>query len=133
MEDTGDDSVESEDPHEWCTEKVVTFLRSLGTAECFHSPGDHVMQLGVDVSVFFGLSVNELEGIHTYCVGVYLRDVRELLPVCSTLVKVLYSLMKDLLWETKKKIRSPSWGNPVREGGDYLYSESEFEFESVVK
>ena len=69
MEDTGDDSVESEDPHEWCTEKVVTFLRSLGTAECFQSPGDHVMQLGVDVSVFFGLSVNELEGVcgHGLC------------------------------------------------------------------
>ena len=40
MEDTGDDSVESNDPHEWCTEKVVTFLRSLGTAECFQSVGD---------------------------------------------------------------------------------------------
>jgi hypothetical protein len=59
-EDTGDDSV---DPREWCPEKVDTFLRSLGTPECFQSAGDQVLELGVDVSVFFGLSVNELQGV----------------------------------------------------------------------
>ena len=63
MKDTGDVSVESEDPHEWCTEKVDTFLGSLGTAECFQSPGDQLLYLGVDDSVFFGLSVNELQGV----------------------------------------------------------------------
>ena len=62
IEDTGDDSAESEDPHEWCGEKVSTFLRSLGTPEWFQSAGDHPLHLGVDDSVFFGLSVNELEG-----------------------------------------------------------------------
>ena len=34
------------------TEQVGTFLRSLGTAECFQSAGDQVLQLGVDDSVF---------------------------------------------------------------------------------
>ena len=44
-------------------------------------------------------------------------------------------LVKDLFRETKKKIRSPWWGTPVRESEweDDFYSESEFEFESVVK
>ena len=63
MEDTGDDSVEPEDPHEWCAEKVTTFLRSLGTVECFQSVGDPVVQLGVDGSVLFELSVKELQGV----------------------------------------------------------------------
>jgi hypothetical protein len=44
MEDTGDDNVEPDpliDPLEWSSEQnVVTFVRSLGTAECFQSPGD---------------------------------------------------------------------------------------------
>ena len=33
MEGTGDDSVEPEDPHEWSSEKVAAFVRSLGTVE----------------------------------------------------------------------------------------------------
>jgi hypothetical protein len=48
MEVTTHDSVDS---HEWSTEEVVTFVRSLGTSECFQSPGDQVLQLGVDDSV----------------------------------------------------------------------------------
>jgi hypothetical protein len=54
MEDTADDSVEEEDPHEWIScgsgrpESVATFLRSLGTSECFQSAGDQVMELGLD-------------------------------------------------------------------------------------
>ena len=63
MEVTVDVSVELEDPHECRPEQVATFLRSLGTAECFQSAGDQVLQLGVDDSVFFGLSVNELQGV----------------------------------------------------------------------
>jgi hypothetical protein len=35
MEVTDDDSVEQEDPRELSPEEVATFLRSLGTAECF--------------------------------------------------------------------------------------------------
>jgi hypothetical protein len=51
MEGTGDDNVEM-DPHlEWSSENVATFVRSLGTAECFQSVGDQVMQIGVDDSV----------------------------------------------------------------------------------
>ncbi len=63
MEDTGDDSVEPRDPHEWSSENVDTFVRSLGTSECFQSPGDQVLQLGVDDSVFFTLSLNDLQGV----------------------------------------------------------------------
>jgi hypothetical protein len=51
MEDTGDDSVEP-DPREWSSEKVATFVRALGAAQCFQSPTDQVMQLGVDVRVY---------------------------------------------------------------------------------
>ncbi len=43
MEDTDDDSVEQEDPREWRPEEVTTFLRSLGTAECFQSAGGQVL------------------------------------------------------------------------------------------
>ena len=63
MEVTVHGSVETKDPHEWSAEKVVTFVRSLGPAECFQSVTDQVMKLGVDVSVFFALSLNELEGV----------------------------------------------------------------------
>ena len=62
MEGTGDDSVEPEDPREWSSEKVA-FFRSLGTAECFQSVGHQVLQLGVDVSVSFALSLNDLQGV----------------------------------------------------------------------
>jgi hypothetical protein len=55
MEDTGDDNVEPEDPNEWSSENVSTFVRSLGTSECFQSVGDQVLHLGVDDSVFFSL------------------------------------------------------------------------------
>ncbi len=48
MEDTDDGSVEPEDPREWSSEKVSTFVRSLGAAQCFQSAGDQVLQLGVD-------------------------------------------------------------------------------------
>jgi hypothetical protein len=63
MEDTDDDSVEPEDPHEWSSEKVSTFVRSLGTTECFHvqSAGHQVLKFGVDDSVFFVLSLNDLQ------------------------------------------------------------------------
>ena len=60
MEGTGDDSVEPQDPHEWSSENVTTFVRSLGTSECFQSAGDQVLQFGVDVGVFFTLSLNDL-------------------------------------------------------------------------
>jgi hypothetical protein len=63
MEGTGDDSVEWEDPREWSSEQVATFVRSLGPAECFQSVTDQVLQLGVDDSVFFALSLNELQGV----------------------------------------------------------------------
>ncbi len=48
MEGTGDGSVEQEDPREWSPQQVATFLRALGTAECFQSAVDQVLQLGVD-------------------------------------------------------------------------------------
>jgi hypothetical protein len=59
MEVTASDIV----AREWSVEKVVTFVRSLGPAECFQSAGDQLLQLGVDDSVFFALSLNELEGV----------------------------------------------------------------------
>ena len=63
MEDTGDGSVEPEDPREWSSEKVATFVRTLGGTQCFQSVTDQVMQLGVDDSVFFDLSLNDLQGV----------------------------------------------------------------------
>jgi hypothetical protein len=42
MEDTGDGSVEPwihEDPREWSSEKVATFVRSLGAAQCHSRTG----------------------------------------------------------------------------------------------
>ena len=63
MEGTGDDSVEQEDPLEWSSQQVTTFLRALGTAECFQSAADQVLQLGVDGSVFFELSLDQLQGV----------------------------------------------------------------------
>ncbi len=63
MEGTGDGSVEQEDPHEWSPHQVATFLRALGTAEYFQSAADQVLQLGVDVSVFFELSLDQLQGV----------------------------------------------------------------------
>jgi hypothetical protein len=69
MEDTGDDNVEP-DPHEWSSENVATFVRSLGTSVgrfqssgCFQSSGDKVLELGVDDSVFCGLSLNTFQGV----------------------------------------------------------------------
>jgi hypothetical protein len=62
MEDTGDGSVEP-DPREWSSEKVATFVRALGGAQCFQSATDQVVQLGVDGSVFFDLSLNDLQGV----------------------------------------------------------------------
>jgi len=44
-------SVWSQDPREWSSEQVATFVRSLGPAQCFQSAGDQVLQLGVDDSV----------------------------------------------------------------------------------
>jgi hypothetical protein len=43
MEVTSVDNVEPPDPHEWSSENVSTFVRSLGTSECFQSVGDQVM------------------------------------------------------------------------------------------
>ena len=66
MEDTGDSMMtvwSREDPREWSSEKVSTFVRSLGTSKCFQSVGDQVVQLGVDDSVFFTLSLNDLQGV----------------------------------------------------------------------
>ena len=63
MEGTGDGSVEQEDPREWSPHQVATFLRALGTAECFQSAADQVLQLGVDGSVFFELSLDQLQGV----------------------------------------------------------------------
>jgi hypothetical protein len=37
---------------------IRTFVRSLGTSECYQSTGDQVLQLGVDDSVFCELSLN---------------------------------------------------------------------------
>ena len=62
MEGTDDGSVEP-DPREWSSEKVATFVRSLGVAQCFQSVGDQVLHLGVDDSVFFDLSLNDLQGV----------------------------------------------------------------------
>jgi hypothetical protein len=42
---------------------VDTFVRSLGASQCFQSAGDQVLQLGVDDSVFFDLSLNDLQGV----------------------------------------------------------------------
>ena len=47
------------DPREWSSEKVATFVRGLGSAQCFQSVGDQVLQFGVDDSVFFYLSLND--------------------------------------------------------------------------
>ena len=47
----------------WSTEEAATFLRSLGPAECFQSATDKVLQHGVDDSVFFELSLNELQAV----------------------------------------------------------------------
>jgi hypothetical protein len=68
MEVTEHGSVVSQDPREWSTEKVVTFVRSLGPVECFQSDGDQVLQPGVGDSVFFVLSIDELQGVcgHPY-------------------------------------------------------------------
>ena len=44
----------------WSVEEVVTFVRSLGTAECFQFTGDQLLQLGVNCRGFFELSLNEL-------------------------------------------------------------------------
>ena len=63
MEGTGDGSVEPEDPHEWSSEKVATFVRVLGGGQYFQSASDQVMQLGVDGSVFLDLSLNDLQGV----------------------------------------------------------------------
>ncbi len=63
MEDTGDGSVEEEDPREWSPQKVASFLRVLGTPECFQSAADQALQVGVDGSVFFELSLDQLEGV----------------------------------------------------------------------
>jgi hypothetical protein len=63
MDGTDDDSVEAEDPHEWSPEKVVTFVRGLGASQCFQSAGDQVLELGVDDSVFFDLSLNDFQGV----------------------------------------------------------------------
>ena len=63
VEDTGDGSVEQEDPREWSSEKVSTFVRTLGGAQYFQSVSDQVLQLGVDDSVFFDLSLNDFQGV----------------------------------------------------------------------
>ena len=42
---------------------MATFVRALGTAQCFQSTGDQVLQLGVDDRVFFDLSLNDLQGV----------------------------------------------------------------------
>jgi len=63
MEGTGDGSVEQEDPREWSSQKVATFLRALGTVECCQSATDQVLQLGVDGSLFYELSVIDLQGV----------------------------------------------------------------------
>jgi hypothetical protein len=63
MEGTGDGSVEQEDPREWSPQQVATFLRALGTAECFQSAADQALQVGVDGSVFFELSLDQLQGV----------------------------------------------------------------------
>ncbi len=52
MEGTGDGSVEQEDPREWSPQKAASFLRALGTAECFQSASGQALQLGVDGSLF---------------------------------------------------------------------------------
>ena len=69
MEVTSHVSVDQQYPRQWSTEKVATFVRSLGPAECFQSAGDQVglewmtvfslQRIGVDDSVFFALSLNE--------------------------------------------------------------------------
>jgi hypothetical protein len=43
MEVTGDDNVSPEDPHEWSSEEVADFVRSMGLPECFQSIRDQVL------------------------------------------------------------------------------------------
>ena len=47
----------------WSAEEVTTFVRWLGNTGCFQSVEYQVLYLGVDDSVFFGLSLNELKGV----------------------------------------------------------------------
>jgi hypothetical protein len=51
---------------------VATFVRALGTDQCFQFPADQVLQLGVDDSVFFDLSLNDFQGVCGHP-GVYHR------------------------------------------------------------
>ena len=46
MQDLAHGSMDPQEPHEWSAEQVATFVRSLGTAECFQSAGHQVLQLG---------------------------------------------------------------------------------------
>ena len=53
-------SVEPSGSKKWSTDQVTTFVGSLGPDECFQSGGDQVIQFGVEDSLFFVLSLNEL-------------------------------------------------------------------------
>ncbi len=60
MEGTDDGSVDQEDPHEWSSQKVTSFLRALGTVEYFQSATDQVLQLGVEVAALLSSSGKSL-------------------------------------------------------------------------
>jgi hypothetical protein len=61
MEDTVHGSVESGDRVE-CGGSGY-FLEIIGNCECFQTVTDQVLQYGVDDSVFFVLSLNELQSV----------------------------------------------------------------------
>jgi hypothetical protein len=62
MEDTVHVSVESGDPHDRSTEEDY-FRQIIGPPQCFQSAGDQVLHLPVEDSVFFTLSLEELQGV----------------------------------------------------------------------
>ena len=101
MEGTGDDSVEPEDPREWRPEEVATFLRSLGTAECFQSAGDQVVQLGVDdilVNLYNTKKLKDQQDIH-YVVVLISKDDR---PLSEAQVKTWVDNYKSSLNRKKQ-------------------------------
>ena len=100
MEGTDDGSVESEDPHEWSSDKVATFVRSLGAAQCFQSAGDQVMQFGAEilVNLYNTNKLKDKKDIHDV-VLLLSKDDR---PLSETLVKTWVDNYKSSLNRKKQ-------------------------------
>ncbi len=115
MEVTVTVSVEPQDPHEWSPEGVTTFVRSLGPAECFKSVGDQVMQLGVDDSVFFVLSLNELEGVcgHTRVYHHMCEFTQNITDARERTVTEVHSIVNETCWLTVGGHRQAQWGQEL--------------------